>query len=143
MRIVFLKVRITLQKIVESLHSYTMNYIKQQLGNAGESAVTDSLIKDGYTIVARNYRIRGGEIDIIARKDEYLAFVEVKTRKNNLFPLSEVITLSKQKTIIRTAKHFLSTHTQKTLDTAYRFDVALVEGTDLIITYIPHAFAGE
>ncbi|MCF7900004.1 YraN family protein [Candidatus Babeliales bacterium] len=120
-----------------------MNYIKQHLGNAGESAVTDSLIKDGYTIVARNYRIRGGEIDIIVRKDEYLAFVEVKTRKKSLFPLSEVITVSKQKTIIRTAKHFLATYKEQTLDTVYRFDVALVEGSDLIITYIPNAFAGE
>ena len=46
----------------------------------GESAVCRYLMQQGYTIRKRNYRIRGGEIDIIAQKGEILAFVEVKTR---------------------------------------------------------------
>ena len=121
-----------------------MDYSKQQLGNKGELAVAYKLMQEGYTLVARNYRIRGGEIDIIARKDEILAFVEVKTRKNIMFPLSQVITKTKQKTIIRTAKQFLCSHNQETIDTVYRFDVALVQERDVSsITYIPNAFVGE
>lgn len=121
-----------------------MNYTNQQLGSKGELAVAHQLMQEGYTIIARNYRIRGGEIDIIARKKEVLAFVEVKTRCNVQFPLSQVITYSKQKTIIRTAKQFLCHYNQETLDTVYRFDVALVQEKDVSsITYIPNAFVGE
>jgi putative endonuclease len=121
-----------------------MNITKQELGNYGELLVAKKLMQEGFTIIARNYRIRGGEIDIIARKEEILAFVEVKTRQNIRFPLSQVVTPLKQKTIIRTAKQFLLQHNQKTLDTILRFDVALVEGKDtLSITYIPNAFVGN
>ena len=121
-----------------------MNITKQELGNYGELLVAKKLMQEGFTIIARNYRIRGGEIDIIARKEEILAFVEVKTRQNIRFPLSQVVTSLKQKTIIRTAKQFLLQHNQKTLDTILRFDVALVEGKDVSsITYIPNAFVGN
>ena len=114
-----------------------------QLGQKGETIVAESLQKDGYTILSKNFRIRGGEIDIIAQKNEVLAFIEVKTRKNILFPLSQVVTLTKQKKIIKTAKCFLLSYKQ-TIDTVYRFDVALVKlGNSSSITYIPNAFTGE
>lgn len=114
-----------------------------QRGKEGESLVTQSLEKDGYTILTKNFRIRGGEIDIIAKKNEVLAFVEVKSRRTIRFPLSQVVTLTKQKTIIRTAKHFLA-QSRQTIDTVYRFDVALVTlGDKSAITYIPNAFMGE
>ena len=110
----------------------------KSLGNAGEELVVHYLEKDGFTILARNYAVRGGEIDIIATKKDLVVFVEVKTRTSQLFPLSEVITLSKQKKIIFTAQHFLARN--GSLDKVYRFDVALVEGIDSEITYLPHAF---
>ena len=109
------------------------------LGAAGETKVVNYLLQDGFTIIERNYRVREGEIDIIAQKKELLVFVEVKTRASETEALSEVITRSKQKKIIFTAKHFLVTHQYK--NHVYRFDVALVEGTDLTITYIPNAFS--
>lgn len=109
------------------------------LGAAGETKVVNYLVQDGFVIIERNYHVRGGEIDIIAQKKELLIFVEVKTRATPTYALSEVITRSKQKKIIFTAKHFLVTHQYK--NHVYRFDIALVEGTDLLITYIPNAFS--
>ena len=59
-----------------------------EAGRRGETAVCQYLLQHGYTIRKRNYRIRGGEIDIIAQKDEILAFVEVKSRRQSEgFPL--------------------------------------------------------
>lgn len=54
---------------------------KSEKGKLGESKVCEYLAERGYTISARNYRIKGGEIDIIAENGDYIAFVEVKTRK--------------------------------------------------------------
>ncbi len=110
----------------------------RSLGNAGEIAVALYLIQDGFTIIARNYTIRGGEIDIIATKGELVVFVEVKTRTSHTFALSQVITPSKQKKIIFAARHYLLMHPQP--NKVYRFDVALVEGADQAIIYLPHAF---
>jgi putative endonuclease len=109
------------------------------LGVAGETKVVNHLQQEGFTILKRNYRLKEGEIDIIAKKKELLIFVEVKTRAIPTYALSEVITRTKQKKIIFTAKHFLVTHHYQ--DHVYRFDVALVEGADLTLTYIPNAFA--
>jgi putative endonuclease len=109
------------------------------LGAAGETKVVDYLLENGFTIIERNYRVREGEIDIVAQKKELLIFVEVKTRAASTYALSEVITRSKQKKIIFTAKHFLVTHHYK--NHVYRFDIALVQGAGLTITYIPNAFS--
>jgi putative endonuclease len=109
------------------------------LGGRGETKVVDYLVHEGFAIIERNYQIRGGEIDIIAQKKELLIFVEVKTRATPTAALSEVITRSKQKKIIFTAKHFLVTHQYH--NHVYRFDIALVEGSGLTINYIPNAFS--
>lgn len=106
------------------------------LGNAGETSVIHILEKKGFRILARNYTIRAGEIDIIATKDNLIVFVEVKTRTHITFALSQVITPSKQRKIIVTAKHFLLSNSS--YDKVCRFDVALVEGQN--IQYIPNAF---
>ena len=52
----------------------------RSLGRAGESVACDFLVKNGFSIVKRNYTLRGGEIDIIAENEKYIIFVEVKTR---------------------------------------------------------------
>ena len=76
-------------------------------GIAGEREVTKYLKSQGYTIVARNYRTKYGEIDIIALDGEYLVFVEVKSRLSNQYgnPVESVDT-TKQKRIIKSAKAF-------------------------------------
>lgn len=56
-------------------------------GAAGETIAADFLRNKGYTILARNYTVRGGELDIVARHDGdgVLCFVEVKTRRNRKY----------------------------------------------------------
>ena len=56
---------------------------KKIIGNLGESLASLFLEDYDYKIVKRNYRYKNSEIDIIAKKDGVLVFVEVKTRKNN------------------------------------------------------------
>ncbi len=52
----------------------------RKIGDVGESLACDYLQAQGYTVLCRNYATRHGELDIVARKGEILAFVEVKTR---------------------------------------------------------------
>ena len=78
-------------------------------GKKGELIASKFLLQKGYEIEALNYRSRYGEIDIIASKDEYIVFVEVKTRSHNMmsFPY-EAVTKSKQRKILMTANRYLS-----------------------------------
>lgn len=55
------------------------------IGKAGEDAAERYLIKKHWRILARNYRVRGGEIDIVAYRNGILVFVEVKTRTGDAF----------------------------------------------------------
>lgn len=109
-------------------------------GNFGENLVEEFLLNKGYKILSRNYKKRFGEIDLIAQYKNYIIFVEVKLRKTEYFYLSEVITPSKQRKIILTAKYFIKEN--KFVDKIYRFDVALVlkEGDNFKINYIENAF---
>jgi putative endonuclease len=84
-------------------------------GNFAENIAADFLQKAGYKIIARNYAIntnfKGGEIDIIAQKNDTIHFVEVKSRDTDLFGLGrEAVNFKKQKTIRRLATHYLVTH---------------------------------
>lgn len=114
-----------------------------QLGKKGEGLVADYLKKQGYVIKAMNYSQRLGEIDIIAQKNEIMAFVEVKTRNNFYFNVSEVIVPAKQRKIIQTARHYIAEN--NIYDVVIRFDAALLEmrSDDIAITYIPNAFTQE
>lgn len=58
---------------------------KHDLGNKGEEYAANHLLAEGYTIEARNWRFSRAEIDIIAKKDEALIFVEVKTRSYDYY----------------------------------------------------------
>lgn len=55
---------------------------KKRLGAYGETLAAEFLLRHGFEIIARNFRVRGAELDIIAFKNNALYFVEVKTRKN-------------------------------------------------------------
>lgn len=125
------------------LKSSKRHISKRLLGNRGEQAIADYLVKQGYTIIATNYQKRSGEIDLIAQKNELIAFIEVKLRTKNYFNISEVITFSKQRKIIATAQRFILE--QSLFNHIYRFDVALVEynNDNSVITYIKNAFTKE
>ena len=78
------------------------------IGNYGEELACQYLKKQGYKILERNYRIRGGEIDIVARDQDYLVFVEVKARYSHEYGLpSESITPWKIKALLKTALFYI------------------------------------
>ena len=95
------------------------------LGKLGEDCAAKFLEAEGYTIVERNFRIRSAEIDIIARRDNLIIFVEVKARSNIRHGLPvEAVNLRKQKKIIEAAGVFLQD--ENFCDCACRFDVVEV-----------------
>ena len=74
-------------------------------GDIGEELACKYLLQNGYKILERNFRIRGGEIDVIALDGETLAYIEVKTRTSYQFGRpEESITLRKLKFLERAAK---------------------------------------
>ena len=90
-------------------------------GVLGEQIATILLEKKGYAIVDRRYRTRWGEIDIIAQKERYLVFVEVKTRSQGaIADPAEFVDQYKQARIIQTVKLFLAQNPTKKQP---RFDV--------------------
>ena len=102
--------------------------VKSERGRVGEDAVCEYLTERGWNIAARNFRIRGGEIDIVAEKGDTLAFVEVKTRKfGSLSDGADAIDLNKRKCLIRAADRYIEKNSPsaKTI----RFDAALVTVT--------------
>lgn len=84
---------------------------KQISGIKGEELAVQFLLKKGYRIIDRNFRIRGGEIDIVALDGDTLAFIEVKARSTSEFgsPL-EAITSWKLKSLIKTAHFYILKH---------------------------------
>lgn len=95
------------------------------LGVFGEDCAAKFLEDKGYTIVARNFRIRSAEIDIIAQIDDVIIFVEVKARSSIRHGLPvEAVNVRKQKKIIEAASVFLQD--EKFCECACRFDVVEV-----------------
>lgn len=77
-------------------------------GKNGEDLACEYLKKQGYAVIERNFRIKGGEIDIIAKDGQYLIFVEVKTRYSHEYGLPvESITLRKIQYLLRTARYYI------------------------------------
>ncbi len=81
----------------------------QALGKWGEELAVDYMVKHGFEIVATNYRIRYGEVDIIATQGEIIVFCEVKTRKTLKYGTpGSAVNHEKRKHIMRVAEYFLS-----------------------------------
>ena len=98
---------------------------KHEIGKFGEDVATRFLQQKDYKILERNFRCKQGEIDIIAKENNYLVFVEVKTRSNLYFgTLAEAVTYSKRQHIIKSAKVYLKINNIK--DILIRFDVVEV-----------------
>ena len=73
------------------------------IGDKGEQRAVDFLIAKGYEIVQRNYRYKRAEVDIVASKDKWLIFVEVKLRKNNLYGQPETFVSEKKVNLVHQA----------------------------------------
>jgi putative endonuclease len=102
---------------------------RQSLGKMGEDLACAELERQGYAILARRYRTRFGEIDIVASIGGATAFVEVKTRAGDQFGGgAEAVTLLKQRRIAQMAVDYLARH--RLHDRPCRFDVVTVELTE-------------
>ena len=110
---------------------------KRELGTAYEKKAEEYLEGLGYEILTCNFRNRYGEIDIIAKHEGYLVFVEVKYRANQSMgdPL-EAITFSKQKTICKVALYYMKK--ERLMDFPVRFDVVGINGQEMQV--IQNAF---
>lgn len=113
-------------------------YNKRKVGSKYEDIAIDNLISKGYIIVTRNYRCRIGEIDVIAKENGYLTFIEVKYRSSTKtgYP-HEAINKYKVNKIINTAKYYMLTN-NISFDTPCRFDVVTI--LDQEVTIIKNAF---
>mgnify|MGYP003340870558 CR=1 FL=1 len=93
----------------------------RELGEIGEIRACEFLSRKGLRILDRNWRIKSGEIDIVAEQDSVIVFVEVKTRRSSAFghPL-EAISIEKAARLQRMALAWLATHQR--LGNEYRID---------------------
>jgi len=93
-------------------------------GSNGEDRAVAHLRQQGYTILQRNYRVGKAEIDIIARKDGILVFVEVKTRANDHFGYpEESVSSRKQRMLLNAAESYII---QTGWEQDIRFDIIAI-----------------
>ncbi len=116
----------------------------KEIGDLGETAVCHFLEALGYGIRARNYRVRGGEIDIVAEKDSTLCFVEVKTRRlGAMVSGTEAVNRKKQHRVIHAAYRYCHDFGIDEYDWFIRYDIAEVtmyQGRVIDIDYLESAF---
>jgi len=107
-------------------------------GKYGEQLACRYLISKGYKILERNYDCYAGEIDIIASKDDYIVFVEVKARATNAFGTpSAAVDRTRQARYVRAAQAYLLPRGMQDCDC--RFDVIEIYGEDKV-EHITDAF---
>ena len=99
---------------------------RQEVGKLGEEAARKFLKKRGYRIRETGFRCRHGEIDIVAKKKDYLVFVEVRTKTNLEFGTpEESITQAKKERLIASALTYTATH--ENIPPLWRIDVVAIE----------------
>lgn len=113
-------------------------YNSRYIGNNYEALSAEYLERNKYTILARNFRVRAGEIDIVAQKNGYIVFVEVKYRSNmHTGAPEESVDVRKRRQISKVALYFLNKYGYG-IDIPMRFDVITV--TKKEIRHIENAF---
>jgi putative endonuclease len=111
-----------------------------ETGKVGEEFAREFLIKKGYRILDVNWRYNYKEIDIVARQDQTMVFVEVKTRATLAFELpQEAVTPKKMKNLVYAADVYLN---QKNIELSSRFDIVTVLASEpfKILEHIEDAF---
>lgn len=114
---------------------------KHSDGQSAERLAEAFLTQRGLKVLERNWRVRGGEIDLICEEKETLVFVEVRLRGNAAFGgAAASITPAKQRRIILAARHYLTGKRERPC----RFDAVLLDTLDASrIEWIPDAFLAE
>ena len=101
---------------------------RREVGALGEKVAREYLEGLGFSIRETNFRLREGEIDIIAEKDDFLIFIEVRTRMSPSFGTpEESVTPQKMERLITLAQTYIETH--EDLPPSWRIDVVAVELT--------------
>jgi putative endonuclease len=98
--------------------------LRHHLGRVGERLACEHLERLGYRVVARNYRTRFGELDLIVCDDTWLVFVEVKTRRTGALESSvQAVSVDKQRRVRSMAAAWLVEATDRPRSRELRFDV--------------------
>jgi len=106
-----------------------MSEERKKFGDFGESLAAEFLERKGYKIIERNFRRRFGEIDLIAKKDGKIIFIEVKSRKNRKYGTpEEAITIWKKQRLRNAAFAFLQSHNHHDAD--FGIDGVFIEAFD-------------
>jgi len=109
-----------------------------QIGAAGEETAARHLLARGLQVLARNFRVKGGEIDLICRDGGVTVFVEVRRRaRSDYGGAAASITYRKRQRLILAARHWLARHG----DCACRFDCVLIDGERL--EWVKDAFSAD
>ena len=119
-----------------------MTIQRQVLGKLGEDLAVEELERRGYAILARRYRTRHGEIDIVARDGETIVFVEVKAKETAEFgTAAEAVTVRKQRRVVSMAVDYLARN--RLTGHPCRFDVVAIDGVgeSAVLTVYRGAFA--
>ena len=118
-----------------------MTMQRQMVGKLGEDLAVEELERRGYAVLARRYRTRHGEIDVVARDGQTVVFVEVKTKETDEFgTAAAAVTLHKQRRVVSMAVDYLARH--RLTRSPCRFDVVAIDGSgrDAKLTYYRGAF---
>ena len=100
---------------------------RKVIGDEAEALACDYLSEQGLYLLERNYRCRGGEIDLIMQHDDSLVFVEVRYRRNITYGrAAETVTAYKQRRVIHCARVYMNHHGNSNVPA--RFDVVSIEG---------------
>lgn len=123
-----------------------MSVARQELGRIGEDLACRELERRGYAILARRYRRRRGEVDIVARDGQTLVFVEVKSRGGRAFGTgADAVTALKRRRMVLVAQDFMMRH--RLGDCACRFDVVSIDLADArrepVVQVFQNAFINE
>jgi putative endonuclease len=103
-----------------------MSRARQTLGRIGEDLACRELERRGYAIVARRYRLRGGELDIVARDGQTIVFVEVKARAGRQFGrAADAVTGLKRRRMAQLALDYLTRY--RLTRCSCRFDVVSIQ----------------
>ncbi len=111
-----------------------------EFGKEGEELAVAFLSKKGYQIIEQNYRYRKAEVDIIAKKDRVLAFVEVKSRRSNYTErIADTVSKKKIKLLVMAADHYLIANE---VDLEARFDIITIlkNKQTFELTHLENAF---
>jgi putative endonuclease len=120
---------------------------RQQFGRAAEEVAARHLQRRGWRVLGRNVRVGRGELDIIARRGDVLAFVEVKARRSDTFGSPEdAVSPRKRRQVARLAELWLAARPwalERVADV--RFDIVAVDATTVPATvrHLPGAFSGN